>query len=211
MKSRFLLCCYIACYALLAYSLIFSPSLSIRSVVLSAVAALLYPLPVLLEKIIPLVFPPLLKLMSIGFVFLCVYLGGVLYLFEIVSYWDKIIHFISGFLLTTYVFALFPVGSGGMDILRRISPVCLVLVIIACATALGLVWEYLEFTCDLLFSSNLQMNKNLFPAENNSLLDSMTDLLAAQAGTLLMGCYYGRLMRREKWLALEKVIIQKLK
>ncbi len=211
MKSRFLLFCYMVYYALLGYSLICAPSLSIRSIVLSVVAAILYLLPVLLERLTPLVFPPLIKLFSVTFVFLCVYLGGVLYLYETLSYWDKIIHLISGLLLSTIVLALIPVCTGSIDVLRRIRPVCLVLVLIACSTALGLFWEYLEFVCDLLFHLGLQMNKKLFPVENNSLLDTMTDLLAAQVGSILMGCYYGRVVSKEKWLSLEKVIIQKQK
>ncbi|MGZ1163126.1 hypothetical protein ACXO0R_04160, partial [Lactobacillus delbrueckii subsp. bulgaricus] len=67
----------------------------------------------------------------------------------------------------------------------------------------GVLWECYEFTCDGLFAMNLQryLSAGRALAGRAALLDTMGDLIAGLAGSLLFSCWsYWRLKNDRSWL-----------
>ena len=89
------------------------------------------------------------------FLFISVFLGTSLHMISIISFWDKILHFVSPMLLTA-------VGYGIAGFLLKktkyadVSPWLFLLFGFAFAGLCGVFWEFWEFICDSLGNMNLQ-------------------------------------------------------
>lgn len=211
MKERFLNYLCILVYIPLVVTLIDAVIKGrIQGIALCLLTAALYPTPVLLEKWLSIRIPPLIKYMMVLFSFLSLYLGGAANLFIHIAYWDKIIHFLSGFLWVTLFLSLMPLLSGNPHFLRQMKPGFTAWLILLSTAAMGSFWELIEFICDLVFTSGLQRNESLFRTNPlNGLTDTMTDLLAAFLGAAIMSRFYKDAMKKDQWLKLEKVIIRR--
>ncbi|XJZ32568.1 hypothetical protein ACIA3V_04845 [Lactobacillus delbrueckii subsp. bulgaricus] len=67
----------------------------------------------------------------------------------------------------------------------------------------GVLWDAMKFTCDSLFAMNLQryLSAGRALAGRAALLDTMGDLIAGLAGSLLFSCWsYWRLKNDRSWL-----------
>ncbi len=104
------------------------------------------------------------------FIFLSVFSGRVLGIYALIPYWDKVLHFLSGFLLVLV----------GKDLLFKLgkapSRLFYLLFLLFFALSGAMLWEIYEFTLDALLGTNSQ---------NASLSDTMWDMIAGSCGTLL--------------------------
>ncbi|GHN18172.1 MULTISPECIES: hypothetical protein [Lactobacillus] len=74
---------------------------------------------------------------------------------------------------------------------------------VAFAVFCGVLWECYEFTCDGLFAMNLQryLSAGRALAGRAALLDTMGDLIADLASSLLFSCWsYWQLKNDRSWL-----------
>ena len=98
---------------------------------------------------------------------LSVFCGRTLGFYETIPYWDKILHFVSGFIF----------AEAGKEIYLRLGGSCksrwlLLCFSLFCAISAAAIWEMWEFTGDSLFGLN---------AQNNSLRDTMLDIILGSA------------------------------
>jgi uncharacterized membrane protein YjdF len=177
---------------------------------LTLLTALAYLLPAILEKTLRIVFPPLLKLASIMFVFLCLDLGAVLSLYTAFPWWDSLIHFASGFLVCTFGLSLISILNGNRPlILKLMKPRFIATFIFVFSMAVGVLWEYIEFSSDSLFGTDLMHGAALNGGQTDGgLLDTISDLFFSQASAFMMSMYYYHAIKSDKWLKLSKVMIQ---
>ncbi len=107
---------------------------------------------------------------ALAFILLSVFAGKSLQFYTRVPHWDKLLHFLSGILLYFIGVRLcIKFDSQANTVLQKYFGLLF-------AVAAAGVWELYEFTGDLLFSLN---------AQNGSLSDTMTDILAGSLSALL--------------------------
>lgn len=97
------------------------------------------------------------------FILLSVFLGRGLHIYRLIPFWDKALHFLSGFIAVAVSKHLYYVLGGDIK-----NKVLLNFFAIAFAIAVAGVWEIYEFTIDSLF--NLK-------SQNGSLDDTMWDII----------------------------------
>ena len=210
MKNRALGFSYILIFVLLIAScLIAWPDKGIKVLWGALALAFLYLLPAILERWLKITIPPLLKYLIFLFLFMCLDVGGILSVFKRYDMWDNFVHFTSGFLTCTVGLSMINILNRDPLSLKKLRPCFIFVFILIFAMAVGLLWEYCEFTADSLFGTN-QMTDTLL---NNGqidigLLDTMSDLLTSQAAALLMSIYYYHAVRKERWLKLDRIIIR---
>lgn len=125
------------------------------------------------------------------FLFISVFLGTVLHLIEIISFWDKILHTVSPMVLTAIgyglIFMLLKNASS-----KNVSLWLFLLAGFAFAGLFGVFWEFWEFICDSLADMNLQryatLDGTLFIGRE-ALMDTMGDLFTNTIGAFLMGIF----------------------
>lgn len=118
---------------------------------------------------------PVLKtgtyLSALSFVLLSAFAGRTFNLYALVPHWDKLLHFLSGFILAS--------AAGQIYVRLSKNPenrTLLHIFMAAFGIAVAGLWEVYEFAGDSLFGGN---------AQNNSLTDTMLDIASGTASTLL--------------------------
>lgn len=109
-----------------------------------------------------------------SFIFFSMYLGNVLNVYRYISFYDKILHFISGiavYLLAYYIYIYF---FGDDKKIKK--PFLSMLFCINTVLASAALWEIWEFSTDVLLGFNSQ---------NGSLTDTMLDIIMAFSASLI--------------------------
>lgn len=115
-----------------------------------------------------------LYLLVLLFIFLSMTLGKLYDFYSVFPWWDKMLHTLSGVLLSIIALYLYKSFRGSDEL--RVKDSLLIITFIFCfAIAMGALWEIFEFTTDFLFNLNSQ---------RGSLQDTMGDLIADTAGAL---------------------------
>lgn len=137
--------------------------------------------PYLIKKIFHYQMCDVLKFCYYLFTFCCVILGSVLNLYNLpqTKGFDKLTHFVSGFL--TSIIALLIIKKSGVRDKRlwfRIT------YIILFSIAIGGIWEFFEFACDKLTGGDTQH------VLDTGVSDTILDMLSATSASLLFSLYY---------------------
>lgn len=121
--------------------------------------------------------PFTLELWIVSFIFLTLFLGGVAHFYDRIPFWDKFLHFQSGFLLGVCGYVLIYLLNEHERVHLNLSPGFVSLFAVTFSLALGVVWEIVEFATDSIFA---------IQSQGVGLADTMWDLIAASLGALLM-------------------------
>lgn len=103
------------------------------------------------------------------FIILSLFFGRVLNIYAIIPFWDKILHFLSGFILF----------SAGEEVFRSLGAAekkHLIFFSFLFASSAAGIWEIYEFSLDNLFGFNSQ---------NASLPDSMLDMIFGNLSAII--------------------------
>lgn len=123
------------------------------------------------------------------FLLISVFMGTILHLIEIISFWDKVLHTVSPMVLTAVGYGLICMFLKDVPV-REVSPWLFLLMGFAFAGLCGVFWEFWEFICDSLGGMNLQRYATLEGTPfigREALMDTMGDLLTNTIGAVLMG------------------------
>lgn len=211
MKNRFLLLNYIILFALLVVSAITRYAESGFSVIwISLALGVLYLLPAILERLFDIIIPPLLKYVILAFLFLCLYMGGLLSFYVRFNGWDSFIHLASGCLLPVLALSLINILNRDPLSVKTLKPGFIFAFMILFAAGASLLWEYIEFFSDSLMGTN-HMNDTLLDngQVDIGLLDTMADLLWSQLASLVTAFFFYRAIKRDKWLSISRILITK--
>lgn len=137
--------------------------------------------PWLIKKILRYEMGEGLKFVYYLFTFCCVILGSVLNLYNIpeTKGFDKVTHFVSGF-LSSIVAILFLKKSK----MKKIPLWFTISYIILFSVAIGGIWEFFEFFCDKITGGDTQH------VLDSGINDTMGDMLAATLASVFFSFYY---------------------
>ena len=155
--------------------------------------------PRLLKKFANFEVPVEVHISVTAFAFLGLVLGDGLNFYGKIGWWDSLLHFTSGIILSFIALWLLQ-----MLILRRkylfMHRALLYIFVVAFSLAVGAVWELCEYTVDDIFHTNNQqymattratiVSNDDEPLEgHDALADTMKDLALDLAGAILVVCY----------------------
>lgn len=118
---------------------------------LCLLSLILFLLPSFFEEKLKLEIPPLFEGIIYLFIYAAEILGEVNHYYTAIPGWDTMLHTLNGFLCAAIGFSL-------VDIMNRksrrlnLSPLYLALVAFCFSMTIGVIWEFIEFTLDQLFS-----------------------------------------------------------
>lgn len=158
----------------------------------SGIAVILTFLPMILERNYHITLPWILEVLIV-FALLLHIGGGVLSMYYTIPLYDKFAHFVSSFLVAFISFAAIYILDeywDGLHMDRR----AMAFVVIVSTMAFGVVWEFIEWSSDLVFGTHEQWG----------LADTMTDLLVDTIGGVFMAFFGASFMKSGKWISLTK-------
>ena len=135
-------------------------------------------IPKIIGKIFKLEISNLLELIYIIFIFVAQFLGSVVNLYNIIWWYDLFVHFLSGIL--TSVLALIMLNAFKLD-KNKIFNACFIIIFSIFVAAF---WEFIEFSGDTFFNMNVQHSIE------TGVKDTITDMLIATLGSLIMFIFY---------------------
>lgn len=121
----------------------------------SSLGILLIFIPDIFRRIFQITFSDRLIYFYWFFLFVSVFLGTALHFISMISFWDKILHFISPMLLTAIGYSIASYFLRDIPP-RKVSPWLYLLFGFAFAGLCGVFWEFWEFLCDSIADMNLQ-------------------------------------------------------
>ncbi len=157
-------------------------------------------LPQLLARRFKVIIPAEFQLLTIGFVFACLFLGEVHGYYTRFWWWDIVLHTSSGFLLGIIGFLLVYVLNETEQIQLKMRAGFVAFFAFLFALGTGAVWEIFEFTIDSLFGTDMQ--KTML-GDSSGLTDTMWDLIVDAVGALIisvLGYGYLKAKRDESFL-----------
>ncbi len=115
----------------------------------------LFLMPSLLETTFRIQIPTLFEIMIYIFIFAAEILGEINNFYIGIPGWDTMLHTINGFLCAA-------IGFSMVDLVNRrsknidLSPFYLAMVAFCFSMTIGVIWEFIEFSADMLFSLDMQ-------------------------------------------------------
>ena len=154
-------------------------------------------IPYLLRWIFKIQFPLSATSLFYIFLFLSIYLGTFVNLYNIVWWWDLVVHFASGLLL----------GFLGMFFVNHLgkkssgSVMYVFIFVFAFSTAFAGLWEIYEFIADIIFDMDMQHAGEL--VGQSALFDTMFDMIAGVVGAIVAALCCAILTYKDKNFALQ--------
>lgn len=138
--------------------------------------------PILYKKIFKRNVSLSINISTIIFIFLSLYLG-TMHGFYNLFWWDFMLHFISGIMLSFLGIDILKVLIKKEQLLKMFYPLFLPTYTVSFSTLCGVIWEIYEFSMDNLFRLNMQLTKT------TGVTDTMSDLIADLLGGICISLY----------------------
>ena len=163
--------------------------------------ALLF-LPLYLRFIFKIQFPRTATSLFYLFLFLSIYLGSYVELYDILWWWDILIHALAGLLLGFLaMFLVNHLAKKGAN-----SPVYIFLFVLCFSMSLTALWEIFEFMIDEIFNMDLQHASDLLG--QNALFDTMFDIISGTVGAIISALCCALLTYKDKNFVLQFKVIK---
>ncbi|GAA0077529.1 hypothetical protein UT300005_19070 [Clostridium sp. CTA-5] len=117
----------------------------------------------------------IMYILGLIFIIMSIYLGNVLNIYTYITYYDKILHLASGIILGIVGFAIYIYFEYKEK--NKLNAKFAVIFTFIFAIAMAGAWEIWEFLTDQIFG---------LTSQNNSLLDTMTDIICGTVGGVLI-------------------------
>ena len=126
------------------------------------------------------------NILYITVIVMTMYLGSTLKFYDKYSWWDRLIHFLSGIMFVSFGVAIAEYAG----VFNRLHMLFFSLTL---SVTLHVVWEISEYAFDTIFHGNSQSWQEITPADNHKpataiqpagLVDTMDDTIMCAAGTL---------------------------
>jgi hypothetical protein len=167
-------------------------------VALCILVLFLFLLPSLLERQFKVELPSTLEKIILLFTFAAEVLGEMQAFYVKFPWWDTMLHTLNGFLCAAVGFALVDILNQHPNVKFSLSPFFLSFVAFCFSMTVGVLWEFIEFTMDMLFQLDMQKDTvvsvigsiMLDPAGGNTpyIISGITDV-AVNGRSLGLGGY----------------------
>lgn len=166
-------------------------------------------LPGIISKKLSIQIPSEMYIAFVVFLYCAIYLGEVRSFYYQFSYWDTILHAVSGCMLGALGFSFIVILNNVEKVPVNISPLFVALFAFCFSIMLGVMWEFYEFSFDGLLGLNMQK----FALEDGTLLvgrealkDTVKDLFVDAIGAFVNSVVgYISLKHKKGWV--EKMLI----
>lgn len=115
--------------------------------------------PALCEKALHITLSPLTKIIFMLYAVSGPLMGNVYHLYYLLPWWDKFLHLLCGIMFTIFGLQLPELADASnarhSTVLKCICGFCF-------AMAIGVVWEFFEFACDMLVGTDMQRDSILY-------------------------------------------------
>ena len=128
----------------------------IESAFVCVLVLVIYTLPLLVETLLDIEIPSALEVIIFVFVFAAEIMGELQAYFIKYSNWDTMLHTSAGFLLAAVGFSLVDLLNRSDRVKFELSPLYLAIVSFCFSMTIGVVWEFFEFSMDMLFGFDMQ-------------------------------------------------------
>ena len=119
-------------------------------------AFLLLYLPSWIQVKLRIELPPPLEIAIFCFIFAAEILGEVNAFYVVIPGWDTMLHTINGFLAAAVGFSMVMLLNDDDRIAFHLSPAFLAMVAFCFSMTIGVLWEFFEFSMDMLFGTDMQ-------------------------------------------------------
>lgn len=117
---------------------------------------ILFNIPIFIDKRLHIDIPPLLE----GIIYLFIYsseiLGEINSYYTKIPHFDTILHTINGFLMAAIGIALIDILNRSDKFAFNLSPIFVSFVSFCFSMTIGVLWEFFEFSMDMLFAQDMQ-------------------------------------------------------
>ena len=133
---------------------------------------MLFLLPFIIEKKFSVDIPQTLQIIILIFIFSAEILGEINNFYNIIPFWDTLLHTLNGFLSAA-------IGLALVDLLNKnsknfkLSPIYIVIVSFCFSMTIGVFWELFEYTADNLFKTDMQKDNYVTEISSTLLNDSI--------------------------------------
>lgn len=131
----------------------------------------LFLVPEYIETNLKITIPETLEVIIILFIFAAEILGEYFHFYTIFPYWDTLLHTSNGFLAAAIGLALVSILNRSDKIAFSLSPFFCVIVAFCFSMTIGVLWEFFEFTMDVLFGVDMQKD-TVITSISSTLLDT---------------------------------------
>ncbi len=164
-------------------------------------AFILYMIPPFVEKNLKVELPTTLECLAFFFVFCAEVLGEISAYYIKFPIWDTLLHTINGFMFAAFGFCLVDILNKRKKFRFVLSPLYMALVSFCFSMTIGVLWEFLEFGIDNLFSLDMQKDYivqsvysvSLDPTRNNVVIPVKdiiyTTIQTANGETIVLNGY----------------------
>lgn len=150
---------YLILRVLVLISMIFQILMgSFGNAVMCVVVLLVFTIPTIASEKFKIGLPSLLEAIMYLFIFSATILGEISNFYELIPFWDTIVHTLNGFLCASIGFSL-------VDLLNKnskkinLSPIYVVIVAFCFSMTIGILWEFVEFTADKVLKTDMQKDR----------------------------------------------------
>lgn len=155
-----------------------------RAILYSVVALLLLLAPQVVSKLFKVVFPSDCRFLFYLFVFGAVEFGSAMDGYDLISWWDLLLHCLSGALVAFAALLIFnALRKNQGQLAKEELPLAIIFMNLAATTSAAF-WEYYEFMLDEFFGFNAQLS-------SMGTGDTMTDMMICTLGGLLISAWIG--------------------
>lgn len=127
-----------------------------ENVYLCALTLLLLFLPSIVQVQFKIEIPPVLEIIIFCFIFAAEILGSLIAFYDLIPFWDTMLHTLNGFLAAAIGYSLVWLLNESEHHKIDLSPIYLVIVAFCFSMTIGVIWEFFEFGMDTLFAADMQ-------------------------------------------------------
>lgn len=127
-----------------------------ENVFLCILTLLLFIVPSLVQVTFKIEIPKVLEIIIYIFIFAAEILGEINDYYLLIPHWDTMLHTINGFLCAAIGFSLVNLLNNADDLEFKLSPFFFVLVSFCFSMTIGILWEFFEFSLDMLIHTDAQ-------------------------------------------------------
>lgn len=129
------------------------------SVFLCLMTLALFNIPLIVDRTFNLKLPNLLEIIVLLFVFAAEILGEIGSFYTYIPWWDTMLHTVNGFIMAAIGFALIDLLNNSPKFHFSLSPLFVAFVAFCFSITVGVVWEFFEYTMDMLTHTDMQKDR----------------------------------------------------
>lgn len=130
-----------------------------NNVFLCIITLILFTAPIFISDKLNIGLPKTLEIIIYLFIFSCEILGEIQNFYGIFKHWDTILHTLNGFLCAAVGFSLVDILNRNQENHISMTPAFMVIVAISFSMTIGILWEFFEFSVDMLLYKDMQKDR----------------------------------------------------